>query len=328
MKFQKFAFALIPVSVAGLQSYRGTDAGFQVTCPLLDYVAQPCTPSLSVAPEECPNLLACSPEYTPPADSSYITIPLTCSCLQLTNCPDTCVSNGTGDEVLPPSASPPVETGLSFQGPGTVTCKVEDFLLAPCLPVQTQDCSDEAAATARKSCDTNFDAPAAGSETVEIVLPCSCISMSNCVASCTFASATAEDTTAQDGTSNTLDEIPSEVTGVEPTAAPIAADPVDDTTTTTATEEPNNTVVTSTNAPVPAPADSPIVSPTEPLLAGSPSAVTTQSNGLVNFRGPGLVVCPITAYKANPCCKFEYLAYPRSKRYMSSHDLSFHSYIR
>jgi len=260
----------LPAAAAAVQSFRGTDAAYQVTCPLNDYIASPCAPSLAVPPEECSNLQACASEYTPPSDYSFVVIPMTCSCLQLTNCPDTCTSDGTGEELMAPSETPLVETGLDFVGPGTVTCDMNDFFLSPCLPLKGNDCAadDAVAAEYRSSCNTYFVPPTdTNAATVDISLPCGCVTMRNCPMSCTFAAS---------GEAVVVVEDPEDGAGTTTT--------IDDTTTE---EEP---------------ADSTSV-------AVVPTAAPTKETGLINFRGPGLVICPITAYKENPCCKFGSIVY-------------------
>ena len=102
--------ALLPAVTTGLQTFTGIDqvGGFNVTCPLNDYLLSPCMPSLAVPPEQCPNLQACSPAFEPPPDHSTIVIPIACSCLQLTNCPDTCTSDGPVDELVSSTTTTPI----------------------------------------------------------------------------------------------------------------------------------------------------------------------------------------------------------------------------
>lgn len=216
-----FLLLSLPAAASAVKSFRGTDAAFHVTCPLKDYVASPCAPALAVPPEECSNLQACALEYTPPSNHSLVVIPLTCSCLELKDCPDTCTA------------------GVDFVGPGTVTCDKNDFLLSPCLPVKTDDCEEDAVEAAyRSSCDTDFVPPPEDTNavTLDIPLPCGCVKVRDCPMSCTFSETVA-----------------------------VVEDPKD------TTEE--------------APGD-------------------TKETDLLNFRGPGVVVCPIMTYEANPCCKF------------------------
>jgi hypothetical protein len=87
---------LLPTTATATLSYRGTDTGFQVTCPLKDFLSSPCTPTLAVPADECPVLQLCSQDYTPPSDSSIVVIPMTCRCLQLTNVPTPAHQMGMG----------------------------------------------------------------------------------------------------------------------------------------------------------------------------------------------------------------------------------------
>ena len=299
---------LLPTTTATL-SYRGTDTGFQVTCPLKDFLSNPCTPTLVVPADDCPVLQLCSQDYTPPSDSSIVVIPMTCSCLQLTNCPDSCTSDGDGSEVF--SAAPQNETRIDFQGPGTVTCDMNDFLVRPCLPVKTDGCEDDAAAY-RNNCDTYFVPPEEeNAETVEIPLPCACLSMYNCPASCVFqppiddevVDNDPEDLTATVGPTEkpveneVVDDDPEDVTATDvPTVTPeVDEEPVDD----AGKDVPEETTVVEDQ---PEEDNSVAVEPSE-----GDSSTTVEKDpidtGLLSFRGPGVVVCPITAYKENPCCK-------------------------
>lgn len=283
---------LLPTTATATISYRGTDTGFEVTCPLEDFLSSPCTPALAVPAEDCPVLQSCSQVYTPPSDNSIVVIPMTCSCLQLTNCPDTCTSDGDGSEVI--SSEPQTETGIDFQGPGTVTCDMSDFLARPCLPVKSDDCQD-VAAEYRNNCDTNFVPPEdANAKTVEIPLPCACLSMYNCPLSCTLQPPIEEE---EEG----VDNDPEDTTASdEPTNEPVRTPAVGG-------ESTENTDIDDLPEEPTTVEDQPEVDNSNVVDPANDESSTTDGDpidtGLLSFRGPGVVVCPITAYTENPCCK-------------------------
>lgn len=101
-----------------------------------------------------------------------LTVPLLCNCVQATDCP--CSYTETEIE----------SNTTSFEGPGTVVCPGVDYLVEPCFPLDTAGlCVDT------PEC-LEFDvAPFIFSDDfgeIHIPLPCDCLRVAGCPATCTF----------------------------------------------------------------------------------------------------------------------------------------------
>lgn len=114
MSFGKFGLGLFVTllhgSVIAYQNFQGADDGMiLVTCPMKDYLVRPCTPTL-LEVNQCNNLQSCSTKIPPSNDYSNVVIPLACGCLNLINCPDSCIATEV-DAEQPPSISSDIILG-------------------------------------------------------------------------------------------------------------------------------------------------------------------------------------------------------------------------
>jgi hypothetical protein len=204
-------------TVWALQNFEGPGI---VSCPTDAYseANAPCLPMFADNnPLRCGvRLPSCILEVLPPLDISSQTVQfaLPCECTVAEACPDSCTIGplddaSTTNTSLPDLSFVPTLTSgngtnnsmetTDFVGPGVVSCPWSDYIEEPCVPnygALLTNCEDF------ESC-TESSVPAPDSENFYLWLPCSCVTLDNCPATCTLAESTANGTSASGGNDTT-----------------------------------------------------------------------------------------------------------------------------
>jgi hypothetical protein len=191
------ATAALLSSVWAIQNFEGPGI---VSCPTDAYSEAnvSCFPMFADNnPLRCGvRLPSCVLAVLPSLDISSQTVQfaLPCECTVAEECPDSCMIGplSTTNASLPDLPFVPTLTSgngtdtametADFVGPGVVSCPWSDYVADPCVPnygALLTNCEDTEACT-------EASVPAPDSENFYLWLPCACVTLENCPASCTL----------------------------------------------------------------------------------------------------------------------------------------------
>jgi hypothetical protein len=298
----------IAVSMRTIEGADFAGPDVAVVCPIADYNAAPCTAdALSGDLQACASDIAClATNGQPTLNDTFAVVPLKCACLQASNCSDTCVSEVLGF-VLPPVGT----YDPAFQGPGYADCPTLTFVTSPCELVQTGSCTAAEASSAKCSPD-NVPNLTQSITSIRLPVPCDCFAYAGCESVCTFKSF---DTLNGTQVGNNLSvsgkgtltcplaDFGQDITTQNCFPTPIAGCNTTDDCTVDVTQLGQLIDPTFQNISFPFPCDCLQATNCPDSCTFQKGVVTTSGNSsaLQDFRGIGIVSCPIAAFALQAC---------------------------